>query len=316
MSLSGSARGLSLAAGCGTFFLLLASCSSDANSVIAPPAGGTAGAVATGGSTMGGGGAAAVAGAPAAGAPTTAGTSAGGASAAGAGGAPSGGGGAGGGGGSGGSAGSAGTSGSAGMSGGAGAASCTPGTPPATGTMYTRTDWKAQWNIPCNFNTQNPPCSTLTPTNAFDGKNDTRTSLGDTNGTNAQKIGDAFTFDMNSCNLVGKLVMWTDGPPNNMNGNDTRDYPGKADVTVSSDCTTAADGTISGTFGPMVVATASEPQPGCSGGTACSMPMTFTVTPPVAAKCIRITLTQVLKLATTGSPGIWWGIGELDVFPP
>ena len=215
-----------------------------------------------------------------------------------------------------GSAGSAGSGGSSGSGGSGGSASCTPGTPPAAGMMYTRTDWAAQWNIPCNFNTGNPPCSTLTPTNAFDGKNDTRTSLGDTNGTTAQKIGDSFTFDMKSCNLVGKIVMWTDGPPNNTNGNDTRDYPGKADVSVSSDCTTT-NGMITGTFSAMPVSTASEPQPGCNGNNgSCSMPMTFTVTPPVAAKCIRITLTQVLKLATTGSPGIWWGIGELDVFPP
>ena len=197
------------------------------------------------------------------------------------------------------------------MSGGGGAGSCTPGTPPATGTMYTRTGWKAQWNIPCMFNTGNPPCSTLTPANALDGNNDTRTSLGDTNGKLAQKIGDSFTVDMNSCNQLGKLVMWAGGPPDNQGQNDSRDFPGKADVTVSTDCTTAADGTISGTFGPTVVATANEPQPGCSGGNKCNLPMTFTISPPVAAKCVRITLTQALKLGG----GIWWGIGELNVFP-
>jgi hypothetical protein len=290
--------------------MALGACSSDANTPIQPPGGGTGGVAATGGSATGGGGATAIAGAPAAGA-ANAGAAAGGASSTGTGGASVGG--AGTSGGSGGSFGT-GTSGSAGASGNvgsAGAGSCTPGTAPATGTMYTRTGWEAQWNIPCNFNTNNPKCSTLTPTNAFDGDNNTRTSLGDTNGAIAQKIGDAFTFDMNSCNLVGKVVMWTDGPPDNKNGNDTRDYPGKADVTVSSDCTTT-NGMISGTFSPMVVSTADEPQPGCSGGNACSMPMTFTVTPPIAAKCIRITLTQPLKLGG----GIWWGIGELDVFPP
>jgi hypothetical protein len=312
MSLSRSARRLSLGAGFGGFFMLLAACSSDANTPITPPGGGTGGVAATAGSATGGGGATATAGAPAGGA-ATAGAAAGGASSAGTSGASVGGAGVGGSGGTGGqSGGSGGASGSASAGGGsAGGGSCTPGTAPATGTMYTRTDWAAQWNFPCNFTTYGG-CPGVTPTNAFDGNNDTRTSLGDTHlkpGGTAEQIGDAFTFDMKSCNQIGKIVMWTDGPPDNTGKNDDRDYPGAADVTVSSDCTTTA-GLISGTFGS-VVASANEPQPGCNGGS-CKMPMTFTITPPVAAKCVKITLTKILKV---GGP-VWWGIGELDVFPP
>jgi hypothetical protein len=219
-------------------------------------------------------------------------------------------------GGGGGSGGNAGSSGSAGMSGNAGtggAGTCSPGASPATGTMYTRSGWAAQWSEPCMFNTADPGCDTLTPTNAFDGKGDTRTSLGDTHLKNgnkiAQVIGDAFTFDMNSCNEISKLVMYTGTPPNNSGPLDSRDFPGKADVTVSSDCTTS-NGVTTGTFGP-IVATANEPVPGCSGG-ACNLPMTFSITPPVAAKCVRITLSKVLQLGG----GIWWGIGELQVYPP
>ena len=310
-------RRANLSAGCWAVFWLLSACGSDNNAVISGPSAGTGGVAAAGAS---GGGAMPTAGAPAGGA-ATAGASMGGAATAGAGGSNSGGPGGGAGGGSGGSAGVAGSggasgagiSGSAGTGGNAGAASCTPGTPPASGTMYPRSGWQAQWNIPCNFNTGNPPCSTLTPTNAFDGKGDTRTSLGDTHlkdGKVAQVIGDAFTFDINSCNLLGKLVMYTGTPPDNSGPLDSRDFPGKADVTVSSDCVTS-NGMITGTFGP-IVATANEPQPGCSGGSSCNMPMTFTINPPVSAKCVRITLSGVLQLGG----GIWWGIGELQVYPP
>jgi hypothetical protein len=317
MSLSCRARGASFGLGYGALFLLLAACSSDANTASpAAPSGGSGGALATGGSMTAGGGATAASGAPAGGA-ATAGASTGGGTSAGAGGSGGGGSagmaGASGNGGASGSAGAGGSTGIGGNAGNGGVGSCTPGTSPATGTMYTRVGWAAQWSEPCMFNTADPGCDTLTPTNAFDGKGDTRTSLGDTHLKNgnkiAQVIGDAFTFDMNSCNQIGKLVMYTGTPPNNSGPLDSRDFPGKADVTVSSDCTTS-NGVTTGTFGP-IVATANEPVPGCSGS-ACNMPMTFTITPPVAAKCVKITLSQVLKLGG----GIWWGIAELQVYPP
>ena len=311
MSLFRCARAANLGAGCGAFCLLLASCSSNEAAVTSAPPGGTGGVAAI---ATTGGGATSTAGAPAGGA-TTAGANMGGAATAGVGGTGgSGTGGLAGVGGSGGSsgAGMSGNAGTSGNGGNGGAASCTPGTPPATGTMYARSGWEAQWNIPCDFNTGDPPCSTLTPTNAFDGKGDTRTSLGDTHlkdGKVAQVIGDAFTFDMNSCNLVGKLMMYTGTPPDNSGPLDSRDFPGKADVTVSSDCMTS-NGMTTGTFGP-IVATANEPQPGCSGS-GCNQPMIFTIDPPAPAKCVRITLSGVLKLGG----GIWWGISELQVYPP
>lgn len=162
------------------------------------------------------------------------------------------------------------------------------------------------------FMTNNPPCSGMAPTNAFDDKGDTRTSLGDThmktNNNVAQKIGDAFTFDMKTCNALGKLVMYSGGPPDNSGPLDSRDFPGKAEVRLSSDCT-SNDGSISGTFGD-VVATADEPQPGCNGGSSCNKPMIFEIKPPQPAKCVKITLTKVLQKGG----GIWWGIAELHAF--
>jgi len=166
----------------------------------------------------------------------------------------------------------------------------------------------------CKFMTGNGNCTTLLPINAFDGKGTTRTSIGDTHimagGATAQVIGDTFTFDMTTCNRVGRIVMFAAPPPNNQGSMiDPRDFPGAVDVTVSSDCTTSALGAITGTFGP-VVAMGTEPQPGCMG-TACNMPMTITFAQPVPAKCVRLTLTKILQLGG----GIWWAIDELQVFP-
>jgi hypothetical protein len=86
-----------------------------------------------------------------------------------------------------------------------------------------------------------------------------------------------------------------------VNGPDSRDYPGALDASVSDDCTT---------FGPKV-ATGSEPQPGCSGGTMCSMPFVITFSSATTARCVRLTLTRRLQLGG----GIWWAISELFVYP-
>jgi hypothetical protein len=153
----------------------------------------------------------------------------------------------------------------------------------------------------------------MPPEKAFDGKGDTRTSLGDTHlegdVKTAQVVGDAFFYDMKSCHEVGKIVMFAAAPPANKGSFDPRDFPGALKVTVSTDCTTSEAGTISGTFGD-VVATAMEPQPGCQGD-ACSMPMTIQIEPPVIAKCVKLELTKILQLGG----GIWWAIDELQTFP-
>lgn len=279
--------------GCALTVVGVAACSSDENAVIRAPEGGSGGMPGAAGSAQAGGGAGG----------SVAGGGSGGALA-GAGGALAGA--AGQGGSSGGASGSAGAAGNGG-SGGAGA--CTPGTPPTGDQSYSVTGWAAQWSEPCNFQTNNPKCDTLSPGNAFDGKGGTRTSLGDThlkdNNNVAQKNGDAFTFDMKGCNTVGRVVMYTGAPPDNKDASDSRDFPGKAEVTVSSDCT-SNNGVITGTFGP-VVASADEPQPDCNS---CNKPMTFTIDPPVPAKCVRITLRGVLKKGG----GIWWAIGEIQTF--
>jgi hypothetical protein len=160
--------------------------------------------------------------------------------------------------------------------------------------------------------------SVMPPENAFDGSYGTRTSIGDTHlvvgdtmPRTAQKIGDEFTFDMQGCAQISKIVFWAGaGPPNFNNGGDTRDYPGSAAVSVSGDCTTSAQGVISGTFGP-VVAMANEPQPRCSGGSACNMPFTINFSQPTAARCVKIRLTNLLALGG----GVWWAISELTAFP-
>ena len=113
---------------------------------------------------------------------------------------------------------------------------------------------------------------------------------------------------MMTCNKIGKLVMFAAAPPNNNGSFDARDFPGGVKVTVSSDCTTSADGMITGTFGD-VVAMGSEAKPGCQND--CDTPLTINITPPVAAKCVKLELTKVLQLGG----GIWWAIDELQSYP-
>jgi hypothetical protein len=179
--------------------------------------------------------------------------------------------------------------------------------------------WKAQWNVPCNFPvTMNGGCVSVTPPeNAFDGNYTSRTSIGDTHlvlkdtMNTAQKIGDEFTFDMQGCAEISKIVFWSGGgPPMFNNGGDTRDYPGAADVSVSGDCTTSAQGNITGTFGPAVTM-GMEPQPRCTGQAACNMPFTINFPQPTAARCVKIRLTKLLALGG----GVWWAISELTAFP-
>ena len=297
MSLSFSRpQGAFIGFGCAFTIALLAACSSDENAVVKAPSAGSGGLPGAAGSAVAGGGAGG----------SVAGSGSGGALA-GAGGAIAGAAGSGGSGG-----GASGSAGAAGSGGSGGAGACTPGILPTGDQAYSVTGWGAQWSEPCNFQTNNPKCDTLLPGNAFDGKGGTRTSLGDThlkdNNNIAQKNGDAFTFDMKGCNTVGKVVMYTGAPPDNHDATDSRDFPGKAEVTVSSDCT-SNNGVISGTFGP-VVASADEPQPGCNGGNGCNKPMTFTINPPVPAKCVRLTLRGVLQKGG----GIWWAIGEIQTF--
>jgi len=181
--------------------------------------------------------------------------------------------------------------------------------------MYPRVGWGGQWTPMCNFMMGMLNCTTLLPANAFDGLGTTRTSIGATHimagGSTAQMIGDSFTFDMTTCHRVGRIVMFAAAPPNNQ-GNmmlDPRAFPGAVDVTVSSNCTTSAQGVITGTFGP-VVAMGTEPQPGCMNAQ-CNMPMTITFAQPVPARCVRLTLTEILQV---GGP-VWWAIDELQVFP-
>jgi hypothetical protein len=192
-----------------------------------------------------------------------------------------------------------------------GAAACTPGPLPAAGMMYARTGWGGQWTPPCNFTSGNGTCKDLPTSAAFDGKGNTRTSLGDTHTPIAQVIGDTFTFDMKTCNLVGRIVMFAAAPPNNQGSFDARDFPGAVDVTVSSDCMSSAQGAITGTFGP-VVAMGTEPQPGCqNNGMPCNMPFTITFAQPVPAQCVKLRLTKVLQIGG----GVWWAIDELYVYP-
>jgi hypothetical protein len=167
----------------------------------------------------------------------------------------------------------------------------------------------------CNFTTYGGCTEAMPPEKAFDPMGySTRTSLGDTHlmggGTTAQVVGDTFTFDMQGCAQVGRIAFYSGGGPPNYAGYDTRDYPGALDVTVSGDCTTSAQGAITGTFGA-VVATGTEPQPGCSGGSACSMPFTINFAQPTAARCVSMKLTKLLKLGG----GIWWAISDLNVYP-
>ena len=211
-------------------------------------------------------------------------------------------------GGAGGSAGAAGSAGSAGASAGA----CTPGAGPGDGKVFPTAGWRAQWNVPCDFTTNGGCEGVKPPEKAFDGLGTTRTSIGDTHikagGQTAQVIGDAFTFDMKTCNKIGKLVMFAAAPPNNSGSFDARDFPGSVKVTVSSDCMTSAAGLITGTFGD-VVGTGSEAKPGCQND--CNTPMTINITPPVAAKCVKLELTKVLQLGGR----IWWAIDELQTYP-
>jgi len=279
--------------------------------------GGTAGALAggagaaVGGSQSGGaggsGGAAGASGASASGAGGSGGVAGGSAGAAGSGGA-GGSAGAGGSGGGGGSAGAAGSAGSAGASTGA----CTPGAGPGDGKLFPTAGWRAQWNVPCDFTTNGGCDGVKPPEKAFDGLGTTRTSIGDTHikagGQTAQVIGDAFTFDMKTCNKIGKLIMFAAAPPSNSGSFDARDFPGSVKVTVSSDCMTSDAGVITGRFGD-VVATGGEAKPGCQND--CNTPMTINITPPVAAKCVKLELTKVLQLGG----GIWWAIDELQTYP-
>lgn len=263
-------------------------------------------ATATGGAGTGGGGAnasgAAGSSSVAGGGMTTGGGGSGGGSAGGAAG-----------GGAGGTAGggAGGASGSGGTGGAGGAAACTPVAGPGAGKMYTRSAWKAAWNVPCDFEQHGGCADALPAEKAFDGSGDTRTSIGNThfeNGSDvAQVIGDSFTFDMQACNKISKMVMWASTPPNNQGKYDPRDFPGEVKVTVANDCTIEGT-TVTGTFGE-VVATGSEAQPGCMQAE-CTMPLTINIDPPVAARCVKLELTEVLQLGG----GIWWAMTELEVF--
>ncbi|HEY2901909.1 MAG TPA: discoidin domain-containing protein [Polyangia bacterium] len=135
--------------------------------------------------------------------------------------------------------------------------------------------------------------------NAFDGNFNTRWSIGSTNAP-AQTIGDQFTFDMVAPHAFKKVLFWAGGE-NGVNGPDPRDYPGALDLATSNDCVT---------FGP-AIASGNEPQPGCGGATACSMPFVITLPAPATARCVRLTLTKRLQV---GGP-IWWAIAELFVYP-
>jgi hypothetical protein len=175
--------------------------------------------------------------------------------------------------------------------------------------VYERAGWTAT-SSPLPIKPPGPGAQgneNLDPGNALDGKINTRWSLGDLHdtgagaGPTAQKIGDEFTLDMKEPRPIGKLIFWSGGPMGR-GGPDARDYPGAADVTVSVDCTT---------FGA-TVATGLEPQPGCqNNGMPCDQPFTVTFPAGTTARCVRLTLTKVLKLGG----GIWWAIDELYVSP-
>jgi len=179
---------------------------------------------------------------------------------------------------------------------------------------YNRMGWRGQWNVMCNFTTNGGCTDAMPPEKAFDPMGySTRTSIGDTHlatGNTAQVVGDTFTFDMQGCAEISRIAFYSGGGPPNFGGYDTRDYPGTLEVSVSGDCTTSAQGVISGTFGP-VVATGNEPQPRCAGGAACSMPFTINFQQPTAAKCVRMRLSKLLALGG----GIWWAISDLNAYP-
>jgi hypothetical protein len=168
----------------------------------------------------------------------------------------------------------------------------------ADGGPYSRTGWTAQSMPPFPTGTKALNMD-LKYGNALDGNFNTRWSIGSTNAP-AQTIGDQFTFDMLTPHVFKKVLFWAGGM-NGVNGPDPRDYPGALDLATSNDCVT---------FGP-TVASGNEPQPGCGGATACSMPFVIALPAPATARCVRLTLTKGLQV---GGP-IWWAISELFVYP-
>jgi hypothetical protein len=170
------------------------------------------------------------------------------------------------------------------------------GTP--DGGAYNRTAWTAQ-SMPPYAVGANALNMDLKYANAFDGNFNTRWSIGSTNSP-AQTIGDEFTFDMLALHVFRKVLFWAGGE-NGVNGPDPGDYPGALALTTSDDCVT---------FGPMI-ASGSEPQPGCGSGTACNMPFVIMLSTPATARCVRLTLT---KRQQVGGP-ISWAISELFVYP-
>jgi hypothetical protein len=180
---------------------------------------------------------------------------------------------------------------------------------PGEAGAYPRTGWTATSN-PLPPRPPGPGAQgneNLDPPNALDGNVRTRWSLGDLHNTGpqagptAQKIGDQFTLDMNSSRALGRILFWAGGPMGR-GGPDARDYPGALDATVSDDCMT---------FGP-VVASGREPQPGCQNdGRPCDQPFVIDFPAGTAARCVRLTLTKVLKLGG----GIWWAIDEIYAYP-
>src|SRR5205814_4258714 len=97
----------------------------------------------------------------------------------------------------------------------------------------------------------------------------------------------------------------------NGGGFDPRDIPGQVEVTVSSDCTTDANGNITGTFtgfNPPLLANeplAANNMP-CSLSS-CTGPFAVTFPPNTPAKCIRMRLTKVLA----AGGGVWWATDEI-----
>jgi F5/8 type C domain len=217
-----------------------------------------------------------------------------------------------GGGGTGGAAGSAGAETDGGRDGSADAsvrdasvADAINGTP--DGGAYARTGWTA---------TSVPPYATgalafnqdLKYANAFDGRLDTRWSIGNTHVSStmyAQMVGDQFTFDMKAPHTFSRIVFWA-------GSSDPRDYPGALDAFVSDDGVDFSTKVGSGT----------ESQPGCGSGLqkdppSCTMPFTISLAQKATTRYVRLVLTQRCKLCTEagGNRGLWWGIGELYVYP-